>query len=183
MCGLLLHVEEIWALWFLCTANQAWKKKIQPSSRCLVSQSSVPCGTLKVTNPLIKLCVHRIRCCGRSYPFMCLFGITGIIWSVFWMRGRALSPVDLLFHLPPLQTAANTHQSQRATRTLTTVRLTITTVFSHMIIQKTVQYADFSYNIFLLLSVLKTVVLLIFLWKRFHFNLRCPFYLTDLLYG
>lgn len=30
MCGLLLHVEEVWALWFLCTANQTWEKEIQP---------------------------------------------------------------------------------------------------------------------------------------------------------
>lgn len=37
MCGLLLHVEEVWALWFLCTANQTWKKEIQPSPWCHVS--------------------------------------------------------------------------------------------------------------------------------------------------
>ncbi len=122
MCGLLLHVEEIWALWFLCTANQAWKKKIQSSTWSFVSQSSIPCGILKVTrlSPLIKLCVYRIRCSVRSYPAWCLFGITEIIWSVFW---RALSPVDLRLHFPHLQTTANTHLSQRVTQMPRTVRL------------------------------------------------------------
>lgn len=37
MCGLLLHVEEVWALWFLCTANQTWEKEIQPPPWCHVS--------------------------------------------------------------------------------------------------------------------------------------------------
>lgn len=83
------------------------------------------------SNPLIKLC--KIRCSLMSRPALCLLGITGIIWSVFWMRGRAPSPVDLLL-LPPHPTTANTHQRRTAAQTLRTVRhfllLILTTVTS-----------------------------------------------------
>ncbi|XP_056607617.1 mesoderm induction early response protein 1a isoform X4 [Triplophysa dalaica] len=42
-----------------------------------------------------------------------------IIWSAFWMRGRAPSPVDLLL-LPPHPTIANTRQRRTAAQSLRT---------------------------------------------------------------
>lgn len=37
MCGVLLHVEKVWALWLLCAAEPLWEEKVQQLSWCNVS--------------------------------------------------------------------------------------------------------------------------------------------------
>lgn len=37
MCGVLLHVEKVGALWLLCAAESVWEEKVQQLSRCNVS--------------------------------------------------------------------------------------------------------------------------------------------------
>lgn len=90
MCGLLLHVEEIWALWFLCTANQAWKKKIQSSSWSFVSQSSIPCGTLNKSKSSNSNSVYKESDAvwGHILPGVCLAlqRLYGVYFGELWVQ-------------------------------------------------------------------------------------------------
>lgn len=100
VCGVLLHVEEVGALWLLCATESVWEEEVQQLSWCNVS------GSVSVFGPFVFLPMFNIMSSGKIIKVHIIWKKLTIkhvsVYPVTWWTGWWMKPRDWQWTVPPL---------------------------------------------------------------------------------
>lgn len=96
MCGVLLHVEKVRALWLLCAAESVWEEKVQQLSWCYVSGRSFRVSVkliLSILHYMYYTLAWKIKCAHNleetnSLTIKTVYFIAATWWTGWWMKQK-----------------------------------------------------------------------------------------------